>query len=646
MFIPDQMRKVNIFLDEQDVEPVVVALARLGVLDLSENEQQTWGSTEQSHWNDLTDTYTAQAQRLENLLNSLDISCQEEKHLPDNLAPHNDAAHIRETLNVVEQALHEWQAQTASIEEQLNCVHLLKQSMHLLDPLAISIEDIRDLHFLYLVIGKLPREAFDNLQHVLFRIPFVIVPIEIDDRDSDDLLVFAATDQANALILDRTMRSIFMEPLELPDDLTGTPSQVMVTLQQQQAEAEQRRAELAQEREHLAQQWGNTLLALWQQAGSNAVVTRAISSLGYREGVYLITGWVPEQSLDSVVTSARETTEQRASIEVLEPQPGRKPSAPTRLRNPPFLRPFETIVSTFGLPSYDELDPTPLVALTFVTMFGMMFGDVGHGLLLALAALGLWWWANMPVVGNVLLASGASAAIFGLLYGSLFGNEEILPHLWLSPLGSILDILIAAIIAGVVFLNIGFLLHLVSAARSQRWGKFLFSRSGLAGIWLYWSLLGGVLVVWQGYAMPLLLWVGLVLVPATLLFFNEPLINLVTGRRPLLEAKAGEYSILAFFELFETLISYISNSFSFIRLGAFAVAHAGLTQVIFLFADMSGAWYWPIVVVGTVIIVGFEGLIISIQTLRLEYYEFFGKFFQGQGRAFVPLRLLDKAERA
>jgi V/A-type H+-transporting ATPase subunit I len=515
--------------------------------------------------------------------------------------------------------------------------------MPLLQPLDISIEAMRSLQFLHLVLGTLPKENFDNLQNILFRLPFVIVPI---DTYEDRVLFYAATDQAHVAMLDRALRSVFMQPLEIPGDLRGAPAEVIQTLERQQNEAEQRRTELAQEREHLAQEWGDRLLELWSQARSNAVVTRTISRLGHHEEVYLITGWVPKRSLDNAIQTVEGIAEQRASIEVLESSVGMRRTVPTLLRNPPFLRPFEKVVSTFGFPGYNELDPTLLVALTFVIMFGIMFGDVGHGLLLLLAALGLRWSGKLTVVADVLLASGASSMVFGLLYGSLFGRKDILPHLWLSPLENIMDILIASIVFGVVLLNIGFLLHLISSLRSKDWGEFLFSRNGLAGVWLYWALAGGILALAFGYNFPLLLWVVLVLVPIGIIFFHEPLSQLVAGGRPQPEAGWGEYGIQAFFELFESLISYISNSFSFIRLGAFAVAHVVLSQVVLLLTGMAGGiGGWVVFLLGTLVIVGFEGLIVAIQVLRLEYYEFFSKFFQGRGRAFVPLRLPEKAER-
>jgi V/A-type H+-transporting ATPase subunit I len=455
-------------------------------------------------------------------------------------------------------------------------------------------------------------------------------------------LIIAATDCDHAAILDRALRSFFMEPLKLPEGFSDAPKEAIRALEQHLEKAKAQRTELEQEKEELTRRWEQRLQTLWRQARSNTIVTETINRLGRHEEVYLLTGWIPQAATDEVIATVEEVTGGRSDVGMVEPVPGGRFQVPTRLENPAFLRPFETITATFGFPAYDELDPTPLVALTFVLMYGMMFGDVGHGVLLAGAALWLRRrGGQLASIATVLLISAISAIGFGFLYGSLFGREDILPHLWLSPLNSIGDILIVSIAAGIVLLNVGFLLNLISAVRSGNWGQLLFSPNGLAGIWFYWALLGPALVLWWGASLSLNRWLGLISVPVLLIFLQEPLSRLLSGERPLLAEGWGEYSVESFFELFETLISDVSNSLSFVRLGAFAVAHAGLSQIVLSVADIvgSGPGRWLVLVIGTIIVVLFEGLIVGIQALRLEYYEFFGKFFSGRGRAFGPLRL-------
>lgn len=221
--------------------------------------------------------------------------------------------------------------------------------------------------------------------------------------------------------------------------------------------------------------------------------------------------------------------------------------------------------------------------------------------------------------------------LFGLLYGAAFGHQ-IMRAAWLRPLDGIWTILITAVAGGAVLLNIGFAMNLVNAWRSRDWPRLFLEKNGVVGIALYWTLLGGGLGVGFGILPARVLLVIPVL--CALLWIHEPMANWI-WHSP--SAPMGEALVTGFFELFETVTGYASNSLSFIRLGAFAVAHEGLSSLVVSYSG--GRWGWLVMLLGTVLVVGFEGVIVGIQALRLEYYEFFGRFFQGGGRPFVPLSL-------
>ncbi len=259
-------------------------------------------------------------------------------------------------------------------------------------------------------------------------------------------------------------------------------------------------------------------------------------------------------------------------------------------------------------------------------MYGMMFGDIGHGLLLA--AIGLVLRRATPF-GTVVAAAGVAAALFGTLYGVAFGAEVMEP-LWLQPLHAIFPLLIAAVAAGAVILNLGFVLNLVSAWRVRDWPRFWLDKSGVLGIALYWALLGGGLAAFMG-RLPVGVWLLVVAPLAAATWFREPLAERLQGHRP----RLADHVLTGFFELFEAVIAYLSNSLSFVRLGAFAVAHEGLSSMVLRYA--TGSTGWITFLLGTLLIVGFEGLIVGIQAMRLQYYEFFGRFFQGRGQPFRPL---------
>ena len=247
---------------------------------------------------------------------------------------------------------------------------------------------------------------------------------------------------------------------------------------------------------------------------------------------------------------------------------------------------------------------------------------------------------GQTAMGYILIACGVSSAVFGLLYGSIFGMDGIIPALWLHPMRDILTLLGASVAFGVVVLNIGFACRLATAARSGRFREAIFDKNGIVGILLYWSLLGVIAFAVLGGGVPGWL-VLLIVMLMVALFLAGPLTNVLLRRSPIVGGSIPEQAVQAFFELFEALISYASNTLSYVRLGAFAVAHVGLSMVVFLLADMLGDGIGAvlIIILGNIIIIGFEGLIVGIQTLRLEYYELFGKFFKGEGIPFKPLTL-------
>lgn len=632
MFMPERMREVNLFILDEDVEPVIAALARLGVFQLEDEDGHRDGS-QGGRWAGLAGAYAAQHRRLTDLLATLTIAPQV---MPLSEHPDIDGelSRIAATVHQAEQAIEGWQQRTQNATREQERLQLNIEQLRLLAPLDLPVERLTQLHSLYLTVGTMPGANLARIQTSLFRIPFVIIPAY---EHGARTLIFAATTLEYAPILDRALRSAFFEPIALPQDVTGAPSLALADLEHRLQDVQEQLTALAQERHQLADAWRDRLLQAWHWAQTGVVLAEAIQRSTLQGRIYLIAGWVPVPALASLIATVQEVTDERAIIEVVEAEATRT-EAPVLLRNPRLLRAFEGIVAIFGLPAYNELDPTALVAVSFILMYGMMFGDVGHGLLLVLA--GLWLQRRSrgsAQLGLVLTISGLSATLFGVLYGSVLGFE-LLPPIWLRPLDNMIGLLLAAVGAGVVLLNVGFGLNLLTAWWARDWARLLFDKNGVVGIWLYWALLGGGVAVWQGVALPGSLWAALVLIPTLIIFLREPLNRWLTGRRPLVDHGWGEYAVLAFFELFETFIGYISNSLSFVRLGAFAVAHEGLSQVVLLLAGTTSVWSWFAIALGTLFIVAFEGLIVGIQTLRLEYYEFFGKFYQGAGRPYKPLR--------
>ena len=297
------------------------------------------------------------------------------------------------------------------------------------------------------------------------------------------------------------------------------------------------------------------------------------------------------------------------------PAPG-KLFAPTLPHNPSWARPFELFVNLLGTPGRNEADPTPLVALVAPVLFGYMFGDVGQGLVLLFA--GLLLRRRWPALG-MLIPGGILAMAFGLLFGSVFCREDLIAPLWVAPLHAPLPVLGAPLAFGALLIVGGLLL----AGVEERWagrGRIWFETDG-GLIALYLGLLGALVAPAAGLA---------VASAGALWFIAGPALVPRRLRHESIGAHAGE--------LFERVLQLGVNTLSFVRVGAFAIAHAGLAAAVTSMAlAVDGLGSWLILALGNLVILALEGMVVAIQTTRLILFEFFVRFVRAGGRPFRAL---------
>jgi V/A-type H+-transporting ATPase subunit I len=623
MLTPEPMLEANLFVLEPDLETVTAALARMEALHLEDVTPEGWRPSPE--WTDLANRYSGLTLRLTEMLKALGCKPIAGSEPEADLHPTRDWCNIEARLEALEGKVESWQQRLKETKQETERLKLGESQVQLLLPLDVPVEDLRRLRYQTVTVGIMPAGNVPRVAEALFQIPFILIPLE---TRKDRALVLAASSTDNAAILDRALKSAFFEPIALPPEALGRPAEALEALKRKAGEIQDRLNSLDQERQKLASDLSADLISLYRQAAACARLAEAIRRFPKHGEVFLISGWVPASDLNRLRKAIEEAAGHPITMEVLKADAKRQ-SVPTLVRSPRWLQPFEELVTTFGISSYSELDPTLIVTVSFLIMYGMMFGDLGHGLLLLVT--GLWLGHRRIRLGILVAAAGGGGMMFGLLYGAAFGHQ-IMRAAWLQPLEGIWTVLITAIAGGVVLLNIGFAMNLVNAWRSKDWPRLFLEKNGLVGIALYWTLLGGG----RGVGFGILPARVLLLIPVlcALLWIHEPLANWI-WRLP--SAPLGEALVTGFFELFETVTGYASNSLSFIRLGAFAVAHEGLSGLVVSYSR--GRWGWLVLLAGTALVVGFEGVIVGIQALRLEYYEFFGRFFQGRGRPFVPLSL-------
>ena len=318
---------------------------------------------------------------------------------------------------------------------------------------------------------------------------------------------------------------------------------------------------------------------------------------------------------------------------------------PTKLKNPKFFKPFEMFIKMYGLPAHNELDPTIFVALTYTFIFGAMFGDVGQGLCLFLGGAILYKWKKINLAGIVSIA-GIFSTFFGFMFGSVFGFEDIIEATWIRPIshmttlpfiGKLNTVFIVAVAFGMGIILLSMIFHIINAKKAHD-TEALLDQNGISGLVFYGAVVLTVVLFMTGNKLPAtIVLVVMFGIPLLLMIFKEPITSKLEKRIEHSQEGKVMFVVQAVFEMFETLLSYFSNTLSFVRIGAFAVSHAAMMEVVLMLAGVeTGNPNWAVVVGGNLFVCAMEGLIVGIQVLRLEYYEMFSRFYKGTGREFKP----------
>lgn len=318
--------------------------------------------------------------------------------------------------------------------------------------------------------------------------------------------------------------------------------------------------------------------------------------------------------------------------------------APTKLKNGWFSSPFTLFVEMYGLPKYGGFDPTFYFALTFCLLFGIMFGDLGQGLVLVLGGLYFHKKKGMQL-GGIAARIGVFSMFFGFLYGSVFGNETILLPL-LEPLGLpihvaspsfTMTLLMATVGLGSFLIISSIIINIILLMKAKKYDLALFNQNGLAGLMFYGFVLSFIALSFSGSELnimnPITIIIFIVL-PLLSILLKEPLTNLMNKEAMAPHEGWGSYISEGFFELFEVVLGFVTNTMSFLRVGGFVLSHAGMMAVVMTLNEMAGNAGIVVFIIGNIIVIGLEGLVVGIQTLRLEYYEMFSRYYDGGGKKF------------
>ncbi len=494
----------------------------------------------------------------------------------------------------------------------------------------VNLDDLFGLKNIKLRFGYLPRASYAQMDTFLKNYESFFVKFS-EDKDKVYGAYFTPAEISDKV--DGIYSSLYFNRTIISDKAHGKPSDAIDRIK---AENEEINTELLQAEKNLdriKQREYDKLCCAYTSAKFLYDAYSVRRYAAHTDTSFYLAGWVTEETAKRMEKSFEK---EENIVFVVDDSDVVDIMPPTKLKNNKLFKPFENYVKMYGTPGYNELDPTAVFALSYSLMFGIMYGDVGHGLSLVL--MGILLKLKKNFLGPILTVCGVVSTFFGFMFGSIFGNESLIKPILFRPFDSenIMTTLLSTVVLGVILITIAMIMNVINGIKQKDKGKILFDPNGIAGLVFYWAVIIAVLSVVMGSSTVKTWYILLfVVVPLVLMFLKEPLSKLIEGKKERSGESVGQFVLEKFFEMFELLLSYITNTISFIRVGAFALIHAGMLSVVLTLAEMSsGASGLIINVIGNIVVIGLEALLVSIQVLRLQFYEMFSRYYSGTGREF------------
>lgn len=528
----------------------------------------------------------------------------------------------------------------ALVSQKTACKEGITKFSHF-NELEVNLDDITALQYVRVRFGHMPRESANRLPELFKKCPyFYFVPCSADKTDFWGVY-FAPKNHIDEV--DGLFAMLLFEPFEIPS-AAGTVQSIINELQNSLSIIEEQLNELEAEKETI---W-NSDTQFYDTVYSKVYFMNRLEELkaySVHNGHYfMLVGWVPQKELDSLTALFAESG---ISVEQSDGNPENTPPPVKVNKHKGLLKflvdPYKFYIDMYGTPSYKDIDVTAFVAVTYTILFGVMFGDMGHGLVLSIVGYLMYKLKKMEL-GRILIPCGISSMVFGFIFGSVFGFEDLLDPVYksmglsgkpVSVMESVNSVLLVTLVIGIVLTTLSMLLNVYGCIKNKRFGEAVFSNNGLTGIAVYLCganlasrFMGGFAPIPSGAA-AVIIGVG-----AVLLLIKEILIGAVDKHKDYMPESLTDFILQNFFELIEYVLSYLSNTLSFLRIGAYVLVHAGMMLAVFALAGENRNAF--ILIFGNIFVIAVEGLLTAIQVLRLEFYEMFSRFYGGDGKPFIP----------
>jgi V/A-type H+/Na+-transporting ATPase subunit I len=656
MLRSERMTSTSIICLKKDVEPLLEALNSFGEFhieqtNITEANISDYNQRIQQVEQSLIDVNAIIKQVLHEKTGTLDIF---KNPLP--FKTQVTAENWQQLLESTSKQIETIKKEVNELNETLTCLQEnMIQLIHTqsilttMEELGADLAVIEELKLIYVAIASISRKNMADLETALAEFPIFIHSCCLTHENV--FVCLAASRKIKEEII-KILKVHRAEIFHIPEDLPHDISEAL-------REVENRLKDYAKTRKTIFESLNNIgienrkKLVTWKELTENILnLLNAEKKILASGRLATVKGFVPKKKVNDLNEKVNSMLD--GKVLVIENETAQNADPPTRISHGMFVRPFEELTKLYGLPHYDELDPTPMMAISFPILFGLMFGDVGHGLILLVGGLVMWFLIkkNQAIKNVCWIAAtcGAAAIIAGALFGEVFGKELFAP-LWFSPFNNIFDFLIFSLFIGVIQILSGLVLDMVNYLLKKKFVDAVFTSIPKMAFYL------GAVYVLTIYKLNIAAWfpgpILLIIIPFVLMVVAKPsyvaatnfYISRSTEKSNEQEIGVGSSFGQRLFESGDLATRLLSNSISYSRILALLMAHWALLLVTYKVADLvstasiltlilSGI----IIVSGNIFVIALEGLIVFIHTLRLHFYEWFSKFYQGTGTKFEPFK--------
>ncbi len=518
---------------------------------------------------------------------------------------------------------------------------ILMQLKHL-HGMNVDMENLFKCKHIHVRFGRLPVDSFMKLGYY-DKNQFIFVHYDVDN-DYYWGMYFAPV--SNRKKADKIFADLYFERIWVPDYLTGKPEQEIKEVQERYDEAIEKDKKLISCRENLIKTEKEKLKKVFCRLKYLYDCFELRSRVAVLKDRFLLIGFIPEKESEKFGELFNAVS--GVSVSFKPPDSESDIKIPVKLKTNRFTNPFSMFVEMYGLPEYEGFNPINLVAVSYTLIFGIMFGDLGHGLVLAVGGMLLYRKTKNKLCA-IISRIGMSSAFFGLIFGSVFGFEHLLDPLYrmigfeekpIEIMHNVNVVLVSAIGIGIALIIISILINITTCMKKKEYDKAVFGNNGIVGLIFFISIISAVVSMFLfdvNLFTPAYI-AFFIIFPLILMLFREPLGCMISKKKFKSEG-IGDFIASNFFEVFEFVLGYVTNTLSFVRIGGFVLSHAAMMSVVMLISEMYQGASPVIIVFGNMIVIIIEGMLSGIQALRLEFYEIFSRCYDGDGKAFEPVKI-------